>query len=159
MEALVSGHHGDAKKVPVTGAGRLRECFSKAVTRGVRDRWPLTGACPANNKHWECRDVYEDKNKHWNMAQYKNHCHKQRCKIQEDKGISFRVSAYGSSKNLNPWKCLRPPLRECMCKYRVCMGEKMGFEKAVVSSCQLTRVAVRRASTVRSTLALRTPRY
>ena len=30
----------------------LREWFSKAATRGVGDRWPLTGACPANNKYW-----------------------------------------------------------------------------------------------------------
>ena len=27
----------------------------KAATRVVRDRWPLTGACPANNKHWKCK--------------------------------------------------------------------------------------------------------
>ena len=33
----------------VTGAGRLREWFSQAATRGVGDRWPLAGACPANN--------------------------------------------------------------------------------------------------------------
>ena len=26
MEALVSGHHRDAKKMSITGAGRLREC-------------------------------------------------------------------------------------------------------------------------------------
>ena len=46
VEALVSGHPRDAKKVSVNGAGRLRE-----ATRSVRDSWPLTGACPTNNKH------------------------------------------------------------------------------------------------------------
>ena len=51
VEALVSGHPRDAKKVSVTGAGRLREWFSYAATRGVGDRWPLTGTCPANNKY------------------------------------------------------------------------------------------------------------
>ena len=25
---------------------------------GVRDRWPLTGACPASNKHWECKKYH-----------------------------------------------------------------------------------------------------
>ena len=49
--ALVSGHPRDAKKMSVTGAGRLREWFSYAATRGAGDRWPLTGACPANNKY------------------------------------------------------------------------------------------------------------
>ena len=42
---------GTRKKVSVIGAGRLREWFSQAATRGVGDRWPLTGACPLNNKH------------------------------------------------------------------------------------------------------------
>ena len=38
VEALVSEHPRDAKKVSVTGAGRLRERFSKEATRGVGDR-------------------------------------------------------------------------------------------------------------------------
>ncbi len=50
VEALVSGHPREAKKVSVTGAGRLREWFSYAATSDVGERWPLTGACPANNK-------------------------------------------------------------------------------------------------------------
>ena len=40
IEALVSGHPRDAKEVSITGAGRLREPFSYAATRGVRDGWP-----------------------------------------------------------------------------------------------------------------------
>ena len=52
VEALVSGHPRDGIKMSVTGAGRLREWFSQAATRGVGDRWPLTGACPANHKYW-----------------------------------------------------------------------------------------------------------
>ena len=31
----------------------------------MKDRWPLTGACPANNKHWEYKKllhVYKNKN-------------------------------------------------------------------------------------------------
>ena len=31
MEALVSGHPRDAKKVPVPGAGRLRECKKQSL--------------------------------------------------------------------------------------------------------------------------------
>ncbi|KAL9958854.1 hypothetical protein ACROYT_G035924, partial [Oculina patagonica] len=58
VEALVSGHPRDAKKVSVTGAGRLREWFSYAATRGVGDKWPLKGACPANNNR---TDVDDDK--------------------------------------------------------------------------------------------------
>ena len=34
-----------------TGAGHLREWFSQVATRGVGDRWLLTGACPADNKY------------------------------------------------------------------------------------------------------------
>ncbi len=33
VEALVSGHPRDVKKVSVTGVGRLREWFSYAATR------------------------------------------------------------------------------------------------------------------------------
>ena len=36
VEALVSGHGRDAKKVPVTGAGRLRECKNTEFVREVR---------------------------------------------------------------------------------------------------------------------------
>ena len=31
----------------ITGAGHYRS--------GVRDRWPLMGTCPGNNKHWGCK--------------------------------------------------------------------------------------------------------
>ena len=37
VEALVSAHPQEAKKVSVTGAGRLREALSYGATRGVRD--------------------------------------------------------------------------------------------------------------------------
>ena len=57
VEALVSGNPRDGKKVSVTGAGRLREWLSETASRGVRDRWLLTGASPANNKHWECKTI------------------------------------------------------------------------------------------------------
>ncbi len=40
----------------VTGAGRLREWFLLAATRGVGDRWPLTGACPDNNNRTDVDD-------------------------------------------------------------------------------------------------------
>ena len=36
VEALVSGHGRDAKKVPVTGAGRLRECKNTEFVWEVR---------------------------------------------------------------------------------------------------------------------------
>ena len=68
VEALVSGHPQDAKKVSVTGAGRLREWFSQAATRGVGDRWPLTWACPANNKYCIVTGRGWRQNKHWNMV-------------------------------------------------------------------------------------------
>ena len=37
-----------------TGAGLLQEWFSYADTKGIRVKWPLTGACPATNTYWEC---------------------------------------------------------------------------------------------------------
>ena len=43
LEALVRGNPRDAMKMSVIGAGRLREWFSEATTRGVADRWPLRG--------------------------------------------------------------------------------------------------------------------
>ena len=57
VEALVSGDPRDGKKVSVTGADRLREWFSETATRGVRDKWLLTAASPASNKHWECKTI------------------------------------------------------------------------------------------------------
>ena len=51
VEALESGHPRDAIKMSVTGAGRLREWFSQASTRGVEDRWPLAGGL-AKLKYW-----------------------------------------------------------------------------------------------------------
>ena len=48
VEALVSGHPRDAKKVFATGTGRLREWFSYATTRGERVKWPFKGACPGS---------------------------------------------------------------------------------------------------------------
>ena len=51
VEAIVSGDPQDAKKVFVTGTGRLREWFSYAATRGERVKWPLKGACPAVRKN------------------------------------------------------------------------------------------------------------
>ena len=51
VEALVSGHPRDAKKVFATGTGRLREWFSYAATRGERVKWPFKGACPAIHKN------------------------------------------------------------------------------------------------------------
>lgn len=58
MAALVSGHAWEAKKVSVTGDGRLREWFLQAATRVVKDRWPLMGAFPANNKHWNAKTFH-----------------------------------------------------------------------------------------------------
>jgi len=51
VEALVSGHPRDAKKVFETGTGRLREWFSYEATGGERVKWPLKGACPAIHKN------------------------------------------------------------------------------------------------------------
>ena len=51
VEALVSGHPRDAKKVFTTGTGRLREWFAYAATRGERVKWPFKGACPAIHKN------------------------------------------------------------------------------------------------------------
>ena len=55
VEALDSRQPWDAKKASITGAGHLQGWCLQAAFRGVRDRWPLTGACPANNKQWECK--------------------------------------------------------------------------------------------------------
>ena len=48
VEALVSGHPRDAKKVSVTGVGRLREWFSQATTRGVRELMYASGVSKCN---------------------------------------------------------------------------------------------------------------
>ena len=48
VEVLVSGRPRYAENVSVTGAGRLQQWFSYAATRDVKDRWPITGACPVN---------------------------------------------------------------------------------------------------------------
>ena len=45
---------------PVSGRLQLWTSFSFPVPRvseRVMDRWPLAGACPANNKHWECKNT------------------------------------------------------------------------------------------------------
>ena len=70
IEALVSGHPRDAKKVSVTGTDRLREPFSYATTRGVRDSWPLAGARPANNRHWKCKKKKKKTNNNNNNKKY-----------------------------------------------------------------------------------------
>ena len=60
VEALLSGHPRDVKKVSVTGAGGLlvRMVLISGHYRSVRDSWPLTGACQANNKHWKiCKKI------------------------------------------------------------------------------------------------------
>ena len=59
--ALISRHPHDAKKVSVIEGDRLLERFSLAATRGVGDGWPLTGACPANNKYSTVLEIQKTK--------------------------------------------------------------------------------------------------
>ena len=46
VEALVSGHHRDAKKVSIIGAGRLRECENTEFVLELRK----TGFCEGGRK-------------------------------------------------------------------------------------------------------------
>lgn len=59
---LVSGCPLDVRLSATEGC-HLKEWFLQAATRGVRDRWPLMGACLAHNKHWECRKAQQCRNK------------------------------------------------------------------------------------------------
>ena len=60
VEALVSGHPRDEIKIVRTWSWPLTRMVLVTATRGLGDRWPLTGACPANNKYWytkKCRGI------------------------------------------------------------------------------------------------------
>ena len=49
MEALVSEHLGMQKRCPLLELATYENGSRNAATGGVRDKWLLTGACPANH--------------------------------------------------------------------------------------------------------------
>ena len=51
VDALISGHPQDAKNSAQNWNWLLTRMVLIVATRGVGDRWPLTGACPANKKY------------------------------------------------------------------------------------------------------------
>ena len=53
VEALVSGHHRDAKKMSITGAGRLRECENTEFVWELREPGFVKVAVSRADRLWE----------------------------------------------------------------------------------------------------------